>query len=142
MTDANDAGAGTGFDPDFVTEQEVRFRDIDSMGHVNNAVYATYLEQARATYFEEVVGRHLHEVPTVLVDLHVDYHRPIEWGDDVTVALAVRDLGESSIPMEYEVRTNGDLAATGETVQVRIDEDGNARPIEDVWRERIREASA
>jgi acyl-CoA thioester hydrolase len=110
------------------------------MGHVNNAVYATYLEQTRADYFADVVGHRLHEVTTVLVSQSVDYRRPIEWGEDVSVALAVPDLGESSIPMEYEVRADGDLAATAETVQVRVDDDGNAKRIEDAWRERIREA--
>lgn len=140
MTDADDATAGTDafdIDPDHVTDLQVRFRDIDSMGHVNNAVYATYLEQARADYFAEVVGQRLHAVSTVLVNLSIDYRRPIEWGDGVAVALAVSDLGESSIPMTYEVRADGDLAATAESVQVRVDDDGNATPIEDEWRDRI-----
>jgi acyl-CoA thioester hydrolase len=128
-------------DPDYVTRLQVRFRDIDSMGHVNNAVYATYLEQARADYYVDVLGRRLHEVSTVLVSLQIDYRQPIEWGEDVVVALAVAELGESSIPTEYEVRSDGDLAATAETVQVRVDEAGNATRIEDEWRERMREAS-
>ncbi|MFB6161378.1 MAG: acyl-CoA thioesterase [Haloferacaceae archaeon] len=143
MTDEDDATAGTdAFEPDYVTDLQVRFRDIDAMGHVNNAVYATYLEQARADYFADVVGERLHEVATVLVDLTVEYRRPIEWGEDVTVAVAVSALGESSLPMSYEVRADGDLAATAETVQVRVDDEGNATRIEDAWRERMRAASA
>jgi len=41
----------------YTTEIDVRFRDIDAMGHVNNAVYATYIEQARTEYFRDVLRR-------------------------------------------------------------------------------------
>lgn len=57
----------------FTLPIEVRFRDLDVMGHLNNAVYASYLEQARAEYFQSVLASPLDEVPTVLVHLEVDY---------------------------------------------------------------------
>ena len=123
---------------EFVTELGVRFRDVDAMGHVNNAVYATYLEQARAEYFGEVVGRPLDDVGTVLVDLHVEYRRPIELADDtVTVRLRVTDVGESSVETAYEVCAGGEVAATAETTQVVIDDDGRPRRVPAGWRERI-----
>jgi acyl-CoA thioester hydrolase len=121
----------------FTTPIQVRFRDVDSMGHVNNAVYASYLEQARAEFFAEVVGELLHEVSTVLVTQRIDYRRPVEWGDDARVALAVDDLGRTSVPMRYAVRTERGVAATGTTVQVVVDDAGDARPVPDGWRERI-----
>ena len=122
----------------FTTDVEVRFRDIDKMGHVNNAVYATYLEQARARYYDGVLGLVLSDVPTVIVSLAIDYRASIDPTDEVTVGVRVPRLGNSSIPMEYAIYANGELAATGETVQVTTDRDtGRSSPIPDEWREQI-----
>lgn len=117
---------------------DVRFRDLDAMGHVNNAVYATYLEQARVVYFEEVLEVPLYEIQSVLATLELEFRRPVTLDDDVSVAVRVPELGESSVPMEYEVRADGDVAAVGETVQVVVDEEtGESKPIPDEWREKI-----
>ncbi|PSP78619.1 acyl-CoA thioesterase [Halobacteriales archaeon QS_1_68_20] len=126
-------------DHDFETEVPVRFRDVDAMGHVNNAVYATYFEEARAAYFREVIGVELSAVDSVLASLSIDFHAPVTADDRLTVGVSVPDLGESSIPMEYEVRKDdGTLAATGETVQVAYDrETGESRSAPDAWREAI-----
>ena len=132
MDDIDPPGEGA-----FHTAIQVRFRDVDSMGHVNNAVYASYLEQARAEFYADVVGERLHEVSTVLVTQRVDYRRPVEWGDDVTVALAVDGLGRSSVPMRYAVRTGDEVAAVARTVQVVVDEDDDSAPVPEAWRERI-----
>ncbi|NIS30651.1 MAG: acyl-CoA thioesterase, partial [Actinobacteria bacterium] len=66
----------------FTVSLPVRFRDLDPMGHVNNAVYATYLEHARARYFRDVVGEALPTADTVLVHLSVDYRAPIDMDAD------------------------------------------------------------
>ncbi|WP_254523528.1 acyl-CoA thioesterase [Natrinema caseinilyticum] len=122
----------------YETSVNVRFRDLDSMGHVNNATYATYLEQARDAYFRDVLGVSLAETDTVLVRLELEYGRAIEPNDDVTIALRVTDLGSSSIEMEYEVRANGERAATARTVQALVDfETGESRPLSTEWRRRI-----
>ena len=118
----------------------VRFRDIDAMGHVNNAVYATYAEQARADYFEDVLDQDLSSISSVLARIEIDYHLPVELDDGpVTVEVSVPRLGESSLPMEYEIRTaDGDLAASVESVQVAYDrEAGESVPLPDAWRETI-----
>lgn len=123
---------------EYATELDVRFRDIDAMGHVNNAVYATFLEQARADYYADVLDIPLSEADTVLASLSIQYERPITHDETVTVALGVADLGESSIPMEYEIRTENGVAATAETVQVVFDRSsGESRPIPQQWRDRI-----
>lgn len=124
----------------YETEMDVRFRDLDLMGHLNNAVYATYLEQARVEYIEDVVEQPLMEIGAVVADLHLDFERPIDWGDEVVVAVRVDELGTSSIPMEYEIRVDGEIAATAETLVVTFDpEAGESRPIPDAWRERIQD---
>ena len=124
----------------FETTVDVRFRDIDAMGHVNNAVYATYAEQARVDYFEAVVDRDLSAIGSVLATISIDYHRPIEIDDGpLTVEISVPRLGESSIPMQYGIRTaDGEVAAEIESVQVAYDrEAGESRPIPEEWREAI-----
>lgn len=131
----SDHGSG---DLPYVTEVPVRFRDIDPMDHVNNALYVTYAEQARAEWYEDVIGLTLGEADTVLAHLEVDYVQSIELGEVVEVRLGTGDLGESSIPMRYELRGDGELAATAETVQVTFDrETGASKPVPEAWRERI-----
>ena len=122
----------------FTIPIDVRFRDIDAMGHVNNAVYASYMEQARARYYQEVIGEGLDEVDTVLARIEVDYHKPINLGEDVSVRMRTTDIGDSSLIMEYEIVAAGEIAASGKTVQVVFDP-GTERstPVPDVWRERI-----
>lgn len=133
----NYAGNGR-MDEDFTVDITAQFRDLDPMGHVNNAVFVSYLEQARAAYFEEVLGERLDKVDTVLASMTIEYRQAIELGDNISVALTVADIGTSSITMEYEVSTDDGVAATAETVQVVIDRDTEtSRPVPDEWREKI-----
>lgn len=126
-------------DYSFTTAVDVRFRDLDTMGHVNNAVYATFLEEARVAYFERVLDTPLHAIDSVVVTLELEFRRPVELGDEASVAARVPELGDSSVPMEYEVRADGEMAAVGETVQVLVDETGDSKPIPESWRAAIRE---
>ncbi|WP_049970136.1 acyl-CoA thioesterase [Haladaptatus cibarius] len=122
----------------YTTKVETRYSDFDTMGHVNNAVYATYLEQARIDYFRDVIGIPLNEISGVIAHLEIDYRRSITPEDEVTVAMAVTELGESSITMKHEIRAGDDVAATAEVVQVAIDRDtGEPRSIPSELRDRI-----
>ncbi|GAA0525723.1 acyl-CoA thioester hydrolase [Halorubrum aquaticum] len=122
----------------YTTDVPVRFRDIDAMGHVNNAVYATYLEQARTDYFRDVLGADLSGVATVLASVSIQFRRPVELEDGaVTVEVDVPELGESSVPMAYEVRAGGETVAEAESVQVAVDDEGSSRPIPEEYREAI-----
>jgi acyl-CoA thioester hydrolase len=118
----------------YEVEMPVRFRDLDPMGHVNNAAYATYLEQARIEYVENVVEKPLLETGAVVALLELNFEHPIEYDDTVTVAVGVDELGTSSIPVTYEIRANGEVAATAETTMVLCDrEAGEPHPIPDDW---------
>jgi acyl-CoA thioester hydrolase len=124
----------------YETDLAVRVRDIDFMGHVNNAVFATYLEEARKDYFSEVLDVPLSDIRAVLAHVEIDYRNRITIDDDdVRVAVRVPEIGESSIPMEYEIRADGEVMATGETVQVAVDQSGETRPITDSVRSSITE---
>lgn len=120
-------------------EVTVRFRDLDPVGHVNNAVYATYLEHARTNYIEDVFGVAASEAGVVVANVSIDYRQPIETAKTVTVAMSTTDLGTSSIHMEYEIRMPDAVAATASSVIVTVDEDGKPCPIPDRIRERITE---
>ncbi|AGB36388.1 acyl-CoA thioesterase [Natronococcus occultus] len=125
---------------EFTRDVPVRFRDLDPLNHVNHAVYASYLESVRIDYIEEVLDQRLRELSFVIANLELSYRRPIEYGDEPVVALWVTELGETSCTMAYEIRVDGEVAATAETVMVHTDgETGSPAPIDDDVRERIRE---
>jgi acyl-CoA thioester hydrolase len=123
----------------FTTDIPVRYRDLDPEGHVNHAVYVSFLELTRVQYLREVIGAGIDDLDAVVAHLEIDYERPITIEETVTVALRVIDLGRSSVTMGYEIRADGEVSATAETVMVRVDDDGDATAMPEAWRETIRE---
>lgn len=115
---------------------EVRFRDLDALGHVNNAVYLSYFEVARVAYFNRLERDWLEKGHFILARAEVDFLRPILLGDAVEVGVRVVRLGRSSFDMEYLLRANGEAAARGKTVQVWL-EGGKPTPLPQAIRERI-----
>jgi len=123
---------------EYEIELDVRYRDLDPMQHVNNAVYASYIEQARIQYIESVVGQRSVDAGAVVATLELEFERPVEYGETVTVAVRAGELGTTSVPLYYEIRTENGLAATAETLMVAYDsERGEPRPIPDAWRDAI-----
>ena len=112
---------------------EVRFSDTDAMGHVNNAVYLTYFELARAGYYQAVTGRvfeTLAETDRSMIMAHarVEYRAPVFFGETVVVACRVAWVSRSSFSLEYRLvasddspRGPGRLVADAETIQVAYD---------------------
>ena len=126
-------------DPSYESEFQVRFRDMDALGHVNNAVYATYFEIVRGEYYHAVIGEAFEDYGAVMVHLEIDYLAPLSRFDPVTAQLSLAEVGESSIRFEYDLVSAGETAATGETVQVVADpETGESVPIPAGWRDRMR----
>lgn len=122
----------------YETDIELRYADLDPAAHVNNAVYVSYLEQARIEYLQDVMELTLSDLGLVVAHLEIDYLQTIEWGAEISIGVRVTEIGTKSFGMEYEVRTDGEVAATAETVQVAVDLDGSGtRPIPEGWRERI-----
>ncbi len=122
--------------PVFTHELEVRFRDCDPMGHVNNAVYLTYLEQARFNHWRASgLARHTiasgpaahaaapADIPGVIVArIEIDYRKAAKYGDLLRIDLGVAAIGRTSFTYEYEIRdAAGALLATAKTVIVRFD---------------------
>lgn len=126
-------------DFDHRVEISLRYRDLDPMNHVNNAVYATFLEQARTAYFREVLDARLDEEDVVIADIELAFERPVTMAADaVTVETRVPSLGTSSFPVEYRIHSAGERKATGSTTVVCYDpERETSRPIPRVWRKKI-----
>jgi acyl-CoA thioester hydrolase len=123
----------------YVADVNVRFRDLDTMGHVNNAVYATYLEEARIAYYDDVLNVAVDELGFFLAHVEIDYERPVRHGEDVRVGIRTTDIGDRSMTTEYRVEADGETAATAETVQVAVDEEGVPAPVPEDWRRSVEE---
>jgi acyl-CoA thioester hydrolase len=122
----------------FETSFDPRYPDLDVNGHVNQAVYLSYLEQARTKYWEEVIGIRHDRTPVAVVRQEIEYEAPIRIDQEVTVAQRIVDLGRTSMEIEYEVRADGTVAATAEVVLLALDRGSQeAIPIPPEWREPI-----
>ncbi|MGZ3588569.1 MAG: acyl-CoA thioesterase [Candidatus Limnocylindrales bacterium] len=117
----------------YVHPVEVRFRDTDAMGHVNNAVYLTYFETARAGYYRALTGRVFDlvagtEDSMIMAHCHIEYRSPAFFGDVLLVACRPGWVSRSSFSLEYRItaavdstRGAGRLIADGESIQVMYD---------------------
>jgi|AntDeeMetageno51_2_1112566.scaffolds.fasta_scaffold00116_18 acyl-CoA thioester hydrolase len=125
-------------DHPFTTPVQVRFRDIDAFGHVNNAVHVSYIEAARVAYFEQVLGVDLGSVGTAVASLSVDYRQPIELDDELVVETTVPEIGTTSLTLDHELRVDGTVAATATVVLVQYDYEADEPvPIPESWRSTI-----
>jgi len=116
---------------------EIRWRDLDALRHVNNAVYATYLEEARDEWFVRALGPGGNFWDYVLARVAIDFRRELTQDDE---ALVVRTrlvrIGTSSLTFREEiVSLAGWVAAEAESVVVARDRDsGRSRPFTDAER--------
>lgn len=123
---------------EFVHRESVRFRDLDGMGHVNNAVFMTYMESARLAYFRALgLGRNPLK-GLILARAEVDFRSPIELGEEVEVGVRTGRIGTKSFDLEQEVRADGRLAAEARFVLVAYDyATAVSRELPAEWRERL-----
>jgi acyl-CoA thioester hydrolase len=111
---------------------EIRWRDVDAYRHVNNAVYATYLEECRDEWVDLCLGDVGDAWDYVLVRVAIDFRRELRLEDEeVAVSCRLEKVGTASITLREEIRTReGVLAAEAEAVLVARDrETGRSRPL-------------
>lgn len=82
---------------------EVRYNDLDTMRHVNNAVYLTYIEQARSGYLAAACQWDWNNLGMVLAKTDINYRRPIHFQNKPTVWIRTSKLGKSSITQEVVI---------------------------------------
>ncbi len=108
----------------FTYPLQVRFRDLDALGHVNNAVYLTYFEAARMAYWMHVNGRtDLSGMNMILARAEVDYRAPVGYGDELEVGVRCVSVKRSSFVLEQALveRRGGRLVAQARKVLVHYD---------------------
>jgi len=115
-------------------EIEIRWRDLDALGHVNNVVFLTYLEEARDEWLARVLDPPGGLWSYVVARVEIDYRRELTLADDVVDArCSLGRIGTSSIRTRESIVTrSGEIAAEAEAVLVaRDDETGRSRPLDD-----------
>ena len=119
----------------FVHEETVRFRDLDSMGHMNNAVYATFLEQARLAFLSQH-GAHVQNM--ILARLEIDFRSPVEFGETIEIAVTPTRVGTKSFDLEYVLRAADRVVAEAKTVLVAYDyAKASSVELPAEWKERL-----
>ncbi|MEA3332456.1 MAG: thioesterase family protein [Pseudomonadota bacterium] len=110
----------------FTSKQTVRFRDLDAIGHVNNATYFTYMEEARKDFFYHLFDSSSPgDFPFILAAVSCNFNKPIRLEDNVmAVDLWVSHIGRKSFTFRHEIYRPEEpswIFATGESIQVYYD---------------------
>jgi acyl-CoA thioester hydrolase len=105
----------------FVHHEVARFSDLDGMGHVNNAVYLTYIEQARLAWF----GRYADDEPMPLRDVilartEIDFRSQVVFGETVAIGVRPTRVGTKSFELEYENARRRPAGRRGDERAVRL----------------------
>jgi acyl-CoA thioester hydrolase len=122
---------------------EVRYGDVDAQGHVNNVVYFTYMEQARAKYLERLglwAGKDFLALGIILAEERCRFIAPIRYEQAIRVGVRTHRLGNKSFEMAYSIQdaSNGAELAEGMTVQVAYDyQRGESISLPEPWRQAI-----
>jgi len=124
--------------------EQVRFRDLDPMGHVNNAVFLTYIEQARVAFLAEVgAATGLEDMNIIVARVEIDFKAPVRLGQEVEISVRATRFGTKSFDLDYELRVDGDVVAEAKSVQVAYDyARREAVPLPTDWREKLTAVAA
>ena len=123
---------------------QLRFNDVDVLGHVNNTVYFSFYDTGKAHYFTNVMGQKMDwkHVETVIANVNCAYISPIYYTDEIEVLTTCISISEKSfklLQMLRDIKT-GDVKSICETVMVSFDKDTKkSRPLDGEWKRRLME---
>jgi acyl-CoA thioester hydrolase len=120
----------------------VRWRDTDAQGHVNHAVFLTYLEEARDAFYAQLIGA---DPSYVVVRVEIDLRAEVRHPDrQVTVRIQAERVGTTSLTTRETILTSsGELVAEARVVTVRWDPgQRTSMPFTDAERQQLAEAVA
>lgn len=107
------------------TDLEMRFADLDMMGHVNNAVYFTYMEIGRTKYWQQAIQWDWKKTGVVIGQASIDYIKPLHLGDKISIYIRTSRIGNTSFDLEYLIvkNQNGNeiICSKGRTVCIVYD---------------------
>ena len=113
----------------FKTPVAVRFSDIDAVGHVNNAIYLTYFEEARLAYWRDAINWDLREHGVIVGRSEVNYLKPITLLDEIACYVRTTRIGNSSFDVMHvlvKITPSGEeICTTGKTVCISYDYNAN-----------------
>ena len=109
------------------------------MGHVNNAVFLTYIESARVAFLQHIgAAATLEDMSIIVARIEIDFRAPVGFGDEVEIAVRASRFGGKSFDLDYELRVGGRIVAEAKSVLVGYDYGkGEAVEIPDEWREKL-----
>jgi acyl-CoA thioester hydrolase len=112
---------------------EVRWRDLDAFGHVNNAAYHGYVEEARVRWFRALGTDWANETAApILAAVTMNYRRPMGWPETIVVELTAGRVGNKSVTLGHRIASADDetvVYADGNTVLVWVDSGGATLPL-------------
>ncbi len=121
-------------------EIQVRYGDLDTLGHVNNALYLTYFELGRVHYFKKYLPSFdTTDVKFVIARAEIDFRRSITMVDDVYLETSLESVGNTSFTFQHRI-TNHDASviyATGKIIAVSIDDNKKPSRVPDELRNLI-----
>ncbi len=126
------------------TDVQIRFNDIDILGHVNNTVYFSFYDTGKAYYFNAVRRGQMNwrEVDTVIANVNCSYLSPILFGEKVEVYTRCEVLGEKSFKLRQMLveKNTGEVKSVCETVMVSISrETKRSCEIPETWKQQFRD---
>lgn len=124
------------------TPLQIRFSDVDVLGHVNNTVYMTFYDTGKAHYFTHILGRRIdwRHVETVIANVDCAFVNPIFFGEDIEVLTRVESISEKSFRLLQVICTSDrrQVKSACETVMVAFDAaTSTSLPLPDAWREAL-----
>jgi acyl-CoA thioester hydrolase len=130
----------------FFHSMEVRYGDLDPQGHVNNATYLTYFEQARVGYLTQLGlfsrDQSFSEIGVIIADIHIRFLAPLYWGTSIKVGVRTSRIGGKSLGVEQCIRAadSDHLFADGTVVLVAYDYSKHVTiPVPPRWRQTIQQ---
>ena len=118
-----------------VHRDRVRFRDCDAMGHVNNAVFSTYLEESRIGVLGGLNA-------FILARVEIDFRSELRMGEEVEVRTSCSRIGTKSFDLQHVIAAGGRVVAEAKSVLVSYDYAlGESVPVPSELRQRLASGS-
>jgi acyl-CoA thioester hydrolase len=127
----------------FTHREQIRFRDLDAMGHVNNAVYLTYLEQARLKFLDSLgLVRVQHQPQMILARVELDFRAQLGPGGEVEIGVRAGRIGTKSFALEHRFESADRHVADARSILVAYDYGRQESvPLADEWRRALTPAA-
>lgn len=121
---------------------QIRFNDIDILGHLNNTVYFSFFDTGKAYFFQHILDGKMdwQKVETVIANVDCAYIAPIYFGEEIEVWTRCKDIFDKSFVLQQVIveKQTGDIRAAAETVMVSFDAVAKKSiPMPDRWRKAL-----